>query len=48
MQVLSPERGTHHRIGVQPDVVAARTIAGVREGRDEVLEKALELLGAGK
>jgi hypothetical protein len=48
MQVLTSEGGTHHRIGVQPDVTATRTIEGVRAGRDEVLEKGLELLGAGK
>jgi C-terminal processing protease CtpA/Prc len=31
------------RIGLQPDVTVAPTIAGIRAGRDEVLEKALEI-----
>lgn len=31
------------RVGVQPDVLVSPTIAGVAAGRDEVLEKALEL-----
>jgi|HubBroStandDraft_1064217.scaffolds.fasta_scaffold21248_2 C-terminal processing protease CtpA/Prc len=32
------------RIGIQPDVPVAPTLAGIRAGRDEVLEKALEYL----
>jgi C-terminal processing protease CtpA/Prc len=32
------------RIGIQPDVVAAPTLAGLRAGRDEVLERALAYL----
>jgi hypothetical protein len=34
----------HHLVGVKPDVPVAPTIAGLRAGRDEVLEKALESL----
>ncbi len=34
----------HHGVGVRPTVVAERTVAGVIEGRDEVLEAALKLL----
>jgi C-terminal processing protease CtpA/Prc len=30
-------------VGVVPDVPVERTIKGVREGRDEYLEKALEI-----
>jgi C-terminal processing protease CtpA/Prc len=33
------------RIGLVPDVEVKPTIKGIREGRDEVLEKALEFLG---
>jgi len=33
------------RVGLQPDVPAAPTIDGIRPGRDEVLERALEYLG---
>ncbi|HBY59781.1 MAG TPA: hypothetical protein DEH78_08145 [Solibacterales bacterium] len=35
-----------HRIGLQPDVVVRPTVAGIRAGRDEVLEAALELLAS--
>jgi C-terminal processing protease CtpA/Prc len=36
------------RVGVQPDVVATPTIAGIRAGRDEVLERAIEFLVLGR
>jgi C-terminal processing protease CtpA/Prc len=36
-------RGTQ-RIGIVPDIEVKPTIQGVREGRDELLEKAIELL----
>jgi C-terminal processing protease CtpA/Prc len=32
------------RVGIQPDVEAAPTIAGLRTGRDEVLERAVAYL----
>jgi C-terminal processing protease CtpA/Prc len=32
------------RVGIQPDIVAAPTIAGVRANRDEVLDRAIEFL----
>ena len=32
------------RIGIQPHILAAPTIAGIRAGRDEVLEKGVEVL----
>jgi C-terminal processing protease CtpA/Prc len=32
------------RVGLQPDIDAKPTIAGIRSGRDEVLEKAIEYL----
>ena len=34
----------HHLIGIKPDVPVAPTIAGLRAGRDEVLERALKSL----
>jgi hypothetical protein len=37
-------RSPHHLVGVKPDVAAAPTIAGLRAGRDEVLERALEVV----
>jgi hypothetical protein len=32
------------RVGVQPDIAVKPTIAGIRAGRDEVLEAAIEYL----
>jgi Peptidase family S41 len=34
----------HHLVGVKPDVTASPTLAGIRAGRDEVLDRALSLL----
>jgi C-terminal processing protease CtpA/Prc len=36
------------RIGLVPDIEARPTIEGVREGRDEVLDRALSFLRTGK
>jgi C-terminal processing protease CtpA/Prc len=33
----------HHLVGIRPDVPVEPTIAGLRAGRDELLERALEL-----
>jgi C-terminal processing protease CtpA/Prc len=44
MKVLKHDGSQHHLIGIQPTVPAERTIQGVREGRDEFLEKALEVV----
>lgn len=46
--VFYPDRRPTQRIGIIPDVTVVPTIAGVREGRDEVLEEALrQILGPG-
>jgi hypothetical protein len=34
----------HHLVGVKPDVPVARTLAGLREGRDEVLDRAVAVI----
>jgi C-terminal processing protease CtpA/Prc len=39
--VFYPDKTPTQRIGIVPDVVVRPTIAGVRQGRDEVLEEAL-------
>jgi Peptidase family S41 len=39
-------RSPHHLVGVQPDVALAPTLAGVRAGRDEVLERGAQLARA--
>jgi C-terminal processing protease CtpA/Prc len=33
-------RSQHHLVGIKPDIPVAPTIAGLRAGRDEVLERA--------
>jgi hypothetical protein len=43
MKVLKQDGSQHHGIGILPHVLVERTINGVREGRDEFLEKAIEL-----
>jgi C-terminal processing protease CtpA/Prc len=43
MQVLKHDGSQHHLIGIRPTVPVERTLAGVRAGRDELLEKAIEV-----
>jgi len=45
MKVLKHDGSRHHGLGIQPTVPVARTIRGVAQGRDEVLERALEIVG---
>lgn len=44
MRVLKHDDSQHHLVGIRPTVNAARTVEGLRDGRDELLEKALELI----
>ncbi len=44
MKVLKHDGSQHHLIGIQPTVLVERTITAVREGRDEDIEAALELI----
>jgi C-terminal processing protease CtpA/Prc len=37
-------KGRHHLVGVRPDVPAVPTLAGLRAGRDEVLERGLAVV----
>jgi C-terminal processing protease CtpA/Prc len=46
MKVLRHDGSIHHGVGIQPDVYVERTVQGIRENRDEFLEKAVELLNA--
>jgi C-terminal processing protease CtpA/Prc len=39
--VFYPDKRPTQRIGIIPDIEVKPTIAGIREGRDEVLEEAL-------
>jgi C-terminal processing protease CtpA/Prc len=44
MQVVKLDGSRHHLIGIRPTVPVERSIEGVRSGRDEYLEKALEII----
>ena len=42
--VYYPNGDQTQRVGIIPDVVVKPTIAGIKSGKDEVLEKAIELI----
>jgi hypothetical protein len=44
MRVLKHDGSQHHLVGIQPTVPTERTLAGVQAGRDELLERALEVV----
>ncbi len=44
MKVLKHDGSQHHGVGIKPTVPVAKTIRGVRDGRDEQLERALTLV----
>lgn len=46
-RVTKSDGSQFHLVGIQPTIPASRTIAGVRAGRDEVLEKALVYVRTG-
>lgn len=41
--IFYPDRTEVQRIGITPDIEVKTTIAGIRSGRDEILEKALNV-----
>ncbi|CAN5495145.1 S41 family peptidase [soil metagenome] len=43
MKVLKHDGSQHHGVGIQPNILIDKTIAGVRAGKDEYLEKAIEI-----
>lgn len=47
MRVLKHDGSRHHGVGILPTVPVERTRAAVAAGRDEMLERALEVLAAG-
>jgi C-terminal processing protease CtpA/Prc len=47
MRVIKHDGTQHHTVGIQPTIPMTRTVQGVREGRDELLEKALEVIRGG-
>ena len=46
MKVLKHDGSQHHGVGIAPTVPVVPTPAGIAAGRDEVLEKAVEVLQA--
>lgn len=44
MRVVKHDGSQHHTIGIQPTIFTKRTIQGVRQGRDELIEKALGII----
>jgi C-terminal processing protease CtpA/Prc len=43
LKVYKHDGSRHHGVGILPNVYVTKTIKGITEGRDEFLEKALEL-----
>jgi C-terminal processing protease CtpA/Prc len=48
MKVLKHDHTQHHLVGIHPNITVNRTLKGVKEGRDEVLERAIEYIKTGK
>ena len=46
MGVYAADTSVVQRIGVSPDIQVVPTISGIRDGRDEVLERAIELVNS--
>lgn len=44
MKVLKHDGSRHHGVGIKPTIYCPRTIKGIAEGRDEQLEKAIEII----
>jgi C-terminal processing protease CtpA/Prc len=44
MDVRKKDGSPHHGVGIKPTVPVGRTLAGVIAGRDEVLEKGIEVV----
>ena len=44
MRVTNLDGSRHYLIGIRPTIPAHRTIAGIRDGRDELLDRALALV----
>ncbi|MEO1051728.1 MAG: S41 family peptidase [Bacteroidota bacterium] len=44
MKVSKHDRSQHHGIGITPDMYVNKTIEGIKAGRDEFLDKAIEIV----
>jgi C-terminal processing protease CtpA/Prc len=47
MRVLKHDGSRHHGVGIVPTIPVHPTLKGVAEGRDELLERALQVVGGG-
>jgi hypothetical protein len=45
MKVLKHDGSRHHGVGIRPTVPVSPSLAGIRAGRDEQLERAIEVVG---
>jgi C-terminal processing protease CtpA/Prc len=45
METLRHDGSRHHGVGIQPTIPVSRTLKGVAEGRDELLERAIDAVG---
>ena len=48
VEVRLPDGGQTQRVGLKPDIEVHPTIAGIKAGRDEILERAVRYLLTGK
>ena len=46
--VFNPDGTPTQRVGIKPDIYAVSTIKGICEGKDEVLERAVEFVNMGR
>ena len=46
--VFYPDKRETQRIGIVPNIVVQETIKGIRDGKDEVIERAIEFINLGK
>ena len=42
--IYYPNGGETQRVGIIPDIEIKPTLKGIREGKDELLEKAIEII----
>ena len=45
MKVLKHDGSQHHAVGIEPTIPVQRTVQGIAAGRDELLERAVEVVG---
>lgn len=44
MLVIKHDGSQHHTVGMRPTIPPERTIQALRDGRDEYIERAIELI----